>query len=54
MADTSAMERHGWMFDYGVQSVERKRDGDETNELQRIAITMMRKMEKTRAQMMRK
>jgi hypothetical protein len=32
------MERHGWMSGYGVQSVERKRGGDETNELQRIAI----------------
>ena len=37
MADTSVMERHGWMFDCDVQNAEMKPDGVEISELQRIA-----------------
>lgn len=37
MADTSAMERHGWMCGYAAPSAERKQDGDETKGRQHIA-----------------
>jgi hypothetical protein len=39
MADTSAMERHGWMCGYAAPSAERKQDGGEISERQHIATT---------------